>query len=107
MDYNINLYEEVYVLKQELASALNRIILLETEKQKTLDIGWYTVDEICSKYSFSRKKFFDYKKLNPLHKAVKLGRIDRYKKTEVHKWLEQIKELKVKTPSLFRPNAFD
>jgi predicted DNA-binding transcriptional regulator AlpA len=103
-NYNINIYEKYYELEQKLAQALARIDMLEIEKQKQSDVGWYTIDEICINSGFSRKKFFDYKKLIPLPKATKLG---RYKKTEANEWIEKVKKLKEKIPSLFRPNIFD
>lgn len=103
MEYNINLYEKYYELEQKLALALSRIDMLEQKETKVLVEGYYTVDEICIIYDFSRKTFFNHKKIVPLRKSPKTGLKDKYKKTEVEQWHKLVLQKKDSNPELFTP----
>ena len=70
-------------------------------KEKELVEGYYTVDEICIKYEFSRKTFFNYKKIVALKKSVKTGFKDKYRKELVHSWYKEILKQKNNTLNYF------
>jgi hypothetical protein len=103
-NYNIlELFEKVQELERKYSVAIARIEVLEGGKQKELITGYYTVDEICIKYEFSRKTFFNYKKIVPLQKSQKTGLKDKYKKTEVEQWYNLVLQKKDSDPELFTP----
>jgi hypothetical protein len=104
MHYNINIYEEIHQLKQLLDDALLRIEVLEGEKEKILLEGFYTISEICLKYHFSRKSFYNYLKITPLKKSAKTGFKDKYKKAAVDAWYQEVIIKKEQHPELFIPN---
>jgi hypothetical protein len=103
-NYNIlELFEEVQQLRNAVATLQQDIVELKTKEKKELVEGYYTVDEICIKYKFSRKTFWNYKQIVPLPKSTKTGLMDKYKKVEVEKWYNKILQKKEKTPHLFLP----
>lgn len=104
MECNFNIYEKYFELEQKLALAFTRIDLLESEKEKSLVEGYYTINEICLKYEFCRKSFYNYINIVPLFKSAKTGLKDKYKKETVHIWYEEILKVKENTPELFKPD---
>lgn len=104
MNYNINIYDEIHQLRQALAGALIRIEMLEQKEQKEIFEGFYTITEICLKFEFSRKSFYNYLKIVPLKKSTKTGLKDKYRKADVHAWYQEVLKKKEKHPELFIPN---
>jgi hypothetical protein len=110
MDTHFNIYDKIESLEKEVMSLRIRIEQYEDIHQldynKKVKVnedleGFYTINDILRKYEISRQCFYNYRKFVPLKKSAKIGRFERFKKKDVHEFIQRIMLIKESQPQLF------